>query len=389
MQQDTMLNQTKATEATPHAHSTLSPCCVSIVIKALNEEKGIAATLESALRAIESVGGEVILADSCSTDRTIDIARRYPVRIVQLAHPEERCCGVGPQLGYQSARGEFIYLMDGDMALLDGFLEQALSFMQQHPDIAGVGGRVLEMNLSNPEYQTRHALWAELNAGPSSRLDGGGLYRRSAIEATGYFSDRNLHSYEEFDLAARLRALGWGFWRLPINATSHYGHETQPYRLLWRRWRSGYLWGIGELLRASAREPRQRLFLALREVREIRIYAAALIWWAALLTLMVMPISAADRVTAVLVLLLAPLVLMSWRKRSVARGLYAVASCCFNAAGMLRGLLQKRRFSQPLVDSRLLQEASPIPPRRVTDAADATATTPLAAKVRPESIYAP
>jgi len=377
---------TETTQATPHTQSRFSRCCVSIVIKALNEERGIAATLESALRAIESVGGEVILADSCSTDRTVEIARRYPVRIVQLAHPEERCCGVGPQLGYQSARGEFIYLMDGDMELLDGFLEQALTFMQQHPDIAGVGGRVLEMNLSNPEYQTRQALWAELNAGPSRRLDGGGLYRRSAIEAAGYFSDRNLHSYEEFDLAARLRALGWGFWRLPINATSHYGHETQPYRLLWRRWRSGYLWGIGELLRASAREPRQRLLLALQEVREIRLYAAVLVWWATLLTLMMLPISATERVTAVLALLLAPLVLMSWRKRSVARGLYAVASCCFNAAGMLRGLLQKPRFSQPLVDSRLLQEANPIQPRRLTQVTD---TTNLAANARSESLYAP
>ena len=71
----------------------------------------------------ESVGGEVILADSYSTDRTVKIASRYPVRIVQLRHPEERCCGVGPQLGYQYAQGEFIYLMDGDMTLLEGFLE--------------------------------------------------------------------------------------------------------------------------------------------------------------------------------------------------------------------------------------------------------------------------
>ena len=375
-----MLNDNQNTQP---PKSTLSPCCVSIVIKALNEEKGIAATLESALRAIESVGGEVILADSYSTDRTVKIASRYPVRIVQLRHPEERCCGVGPQLGYQYAQGEFIYLMDGDMAILDGFLEQALSFMQQHPDIAGVGGRVREMNLSSPEYQARHALWAELNSGPSSRLDGGGLYRRSAIESTGYFSDRNLHSYEEFDLAARLRARGWGLWRLPVNATSHYGHETQPYRLLWRRWRSGYLWGLGELLRASAREPRQRLLLALQEIREIRIYAAVLVWWCALLTLMLLPTPVTYRVSAVLALLLAPLALMSWRKRSMSRGLYAVVSCCFNAAGMLRGLLQKPRFSDPLVDSRLLQEASPI---QRFPAADISAQ---ACKHRTESIYAP
>ena len=74
-------------------------CTVSIVIKALNEEKNICAAIESALAAVADVGGEVILADSCSTDRTVELASRYPIRVVQLANPSERCCGIGPQLG--------------------------------------------------------------------------------------------------------------------------------------------------------------------------------------------------------------------------------------------------------------------------------------------------
>ena len=98
-------------------------CLVSVVIKALNEESGIVATIESALRAVSRVGGEVVLADSCSTDSTVELAMKYPVRIVQLVNANERCCGIGPQLGYQHSSGEFIYLIDGDMQLLDGFLE--------------------------------------------------------------------------------------------------------------------------------------------------------------------------------------------------------------------------------------------------------------------------
>jgi len=376
MQNDPFFEKTSCRQHSPSADGS---CPVSIIIKALNEEEGIAATLESALRAVQVVGGEVILADSCSTDRTVEIARGYPVRIVQLAHADERCCGVGPQLGYQSARGEFLYLVDGDMQLVDGFLEQALSFMRSHPDIAGVGGRVLEMNLDNPEYQTRNDHWAQEKSGASSRLDCGGLYRRSAIQAVGYFSDRNLHSYEEFDLAARLRTLGWGLWRLPVDAVSHYGHTTRPYQLLWRRWHSGYLWGLGEMLRASARGPQQRLRLALQEIHEIRLYTAVLMWWMVLLALLCLPASPPVRVGAMATLLLAPLALMTWRKRSLARGLYAVTAWCFNAAGMVRGLLQKPRFSQPIADSRLLQDASPIEPQ---PSATSLSTT------RAESLYA-
>jgi hypothetical protein len=45
-------------------------CRVSIIIKALNEERGIERAVENALNALEELGpaaGEVVLADSCST----------------------------------------------------------------------------------------------------------------------------------------------------------------------------------------------------------------------------------------------------------------------------------------------------------------------------------
>jgi glycosyltransferase involved in cell wall biosynthesis len=86
----------------------MTVCRVSVIIKAYNEEKNIQAAIESSLRAVAEVGGEVILADSHSTDGTVALACAYPVRIVQLAHPGERSCGAGPQLGYQHARGDYV-----------------------------------------------------------------------------------------------------------------------------------------------------------------------------------------------------------------------------------------------------------------------------------------
>jgi len=102
---------------------------VSVIIKALNEERHIDAAIRSALVAVAAVGGEVILADSGSTDRTVEIAQRYPVTVLQLKNPAERRCGVGPQLGYQRARGEFIYILDGDMELAPDFLSRAMALM--------------------------------------------------------------------------------------------------------------------------------------------------------------------------------------------------------------------------------------------------------------------
>ena len=330
-------------------------CHVSVIIKALNEEEGIAATIESALRAIAAVGGEVVLADSYSTDRTVELAMKYPVRIVQLAHPDERRCGVGPQLGYQHSNGEFVYIVDGDMQMLEGFLEEALEVLARQPDIAGVGGRVVELNTESLEYIAREQrVAAHRQAGVVDRLDGGGLYRRSAIEAAGYFSDRNLHSYEEFDLGVRLRSLGWKLWRIPRGAVNHFGHDAPPYRLLMRRWRTRYVCGLGELIRAAAGKP--RLSMVLAGLTELRLYLAVLVWWAVLFSVPLWPLPITTRLTIFFVLLALPLLAMTWRKRSFNQALYAVVSWCFQAAGLVRGLLQRPRPPQAVISSRVLRE---------------------------------
>lgn len=335
-------------------------CRVSIVIKALNEENRIGATIESALRAVSAVGGEVILADSCSTDRTVELACTYPIRIVQLANPNERSCGAGPQLGYQHSHGDFIYILDGDMQMQEGFLEKALEFLDAHKEFAGVGGRVVEQNTESLEYLARGERSSpHLLPGEVDRLDGGGLYRRTAIEAAGYFSDRNLHSYEEFDLAIRLRALGWHLWRLPVDAVNHFGHDAPPYRLLMRRWRTRYICGLGELVRAAVGKP--RLHLALQGLRELRLYLAVLGWWAVLASLPFWPVPASLRMALFCIIITAPVLLMTWRKRSITKALYSVISWCFNAAGLVRGLLRQQRPAHEFIASRILKDAAMAP----------------------------
>lgn len=331
------------------------PCRVSIVIKALNEERNICAAIETSLAAVARVGGEVVLADSHSTDRTVELASQYPIRVVQLSNPTERCCGIGPQLGFQHARGEYIYILDGDMRMVDGFLEQALSFLAQHPEVGGVGGRLVELNTQSLEYRERGLRAAShLFPGEVDRLDGGGLYRRLAIDEAGFFSDRNLHSYEEFDLAVRLRSRGWKLWRLPVESATHYGHDVPPYQLLARRWRAKYVCGLGELLRGAFGQPHLRLVL--RGMRELRLYSAVIAWWLVLASVPFWPMDGALRLLAFLGVAALPFAGMAWRKKSLSRATYSVVSWSYNAAGMVLGLLRPRRAPRALIASQVLHE---------------------------------
>jgi glycosyltransferase involved in cell wall biosynthesis len=326
---------------------------VSIIIKTLNEEKRIAATIESALSALGEIPGEVVIADSGSSDRTVEIAQRYPVVIAQIMPPARPSCGIGPQLGFQHSRGDYLCLLDGDMLLDPGFLGDAIRFLERNPRVAGVTGHVEEMQTANLEYARRVQRHAPENRiGPLDRMNGGGLYRRSAIEQAGYLSDRNLHGYEEFDLGIRLRDAGWQLHRLDRRFVQHFGHTLNSYKLLMRRWRNKYLHGIGELLRASLGRP--YFFQLLRELPELRLWGAVYLWWALSIGLLLFLPQKGLALGLVLALLAGIVALMSWRKGGLGMGLYTVVAWFFHAAALPAGFLRQRLEPDAPIESRVI-----------------------------------
>lgn len=313
--------------------------CVTIGIKALNEEAHIADALASALRAVERLDGEVVLADSGSTDRTIEIARTFPVQIVQLADPAERSCGAGAQLAFQHARGSYFYMLDGDMVLNPDFIAVGIAFLEANPTIAGVGGLVQERNIVGDEFRIRaRATEREGNWAPGEvdRLDCGGLYRVSALREAGYFADRNLHAFEEFELGARLRSLGWGLARINHHAIDHFGHTTSSYRLLWRRLKTGYSCAPGEVLRGAMGQ--RHLSLVLTDLAHIRHGLIVIAWW---LLMVLSPVLPAFPWTTLL-LLAGPILFLTARRGTFRLGLYSLAAWNISAIGLIRGLFSRR-----------------------------------------------
>lgn len=314
---------------------------VSIIIKAYNEEMNIERAIQSALECLKTTKGEVILADSLSTDKTVELACKFPIKIVQLENSNERCCGIGPELGFQHVTTEFVYIMDGDMMMLPGFLDAGLQYLRNNPSFAGVGGKVIEMNTSSLEFIARVERGAShMKEGIVDRLDMGGLYRTEAIKQSGYFSNKNLHSYEEVDLALRLRVLNWQLARIDVEAVKHWGHDVAPYFLLKKRWSSRYIFGLGELIRASLFTP--RFFMILKDIKELRIYAMTILWWFLLSTFL---LSESSSVLLLLffMVLFSPLIAIIIKKRSTSKGIYSFVSWNVNAIALCVGFLRPQK----------------------------------------------
>jgi glycosyltransferase involved in cell wall biosynthesis len=328
---------------------------VSIIIKALNEERHIAAAIESAMAAIKGIQGEIILADSASTDRTVEIARRYPIKIVQMTRVRDRSCGAGAQLGFQYSSGRYIWLADGDMELRPGFLIASIQFLEGHPDVAGVGGMLTEHETSNLEYVKRRAReYGTRRPGFVTRLDGGGVYRRAAIESAGYLTDRNMHGFEELELGARLVSRGWKLARLALPDVDHHGHSGSAYRLLWRRFTSGVALANGEVLRAAVGQ--SHFMTVLRQERHSLVLLALVCsWWLCLVAAPVL-LGGWRGAVAIAMLVAFPVAVMAIRFRSLAIGLYSVAAWQIFAIGFWPGFLRRRIPPTDWIASTVVQD---------------------------------
>jgi glycosyltransferase involved in cell wall biosynthesis len=329
---------------------------VSVIIKTYNEEENISKAIESSLRATAPHGGEVIVADSGSTDLTTEVASRYPVKIIQLTNVGERCCGIAPQLGFQYSSGDFIYLLDGDMELDSDFILLGLEALNANPRLAGVGGFVREMRLSNSEFVTRQKRQLIRKASDRANIDclnGGGLYRRAAIADVGYFSDRNLHSFEEFELGARLRSKGWTLMFLDRLSVKHYGYKLGTYQLLWRRIASKYVYGSGEVLRAAIDGK-----FAAEALLTLPVFRPAIgvwLYWMIVLFAIVGADSMPTQIAIFVLAAAAPIVAMTLRNAgSFALGAYSVAAWHAVAFGFLMGLFRRRLDPSAPIDARLI-----------------------------------
>ena len=83
----------------------MKPRC-SIVIRAYNEEKHIGRLLDGIMQqTVKDV--QIILVDSGSTDRTVEIALKYPVDLVHIK-PQEFTFGRSLNLGVAAAKADYV-----------------------------------------------------------------------------------------------------------------------------------------------------------------------------------------------------------------------------------------------------------------------------------------
>lgn len=95
---------------------------ISIILPFYNEEKYLNYSLSS-LIGQKYNNFEIIAVDDDSTDKSLDIVKKYPVKIFRQEH---RGPGAARNLGVKHAKGEIIVFADADMSFDEKYLENLI-----------------------------------------------------------------------------------------------------------------------------------------------------------------------------------------------------------------------------------------------------------------------
>jgi rhamnosyltransferase len=184
------------------------PQC-SVVIRCCNEEQHIGRLLSGITQQmIRDV--EIIVVDSGSTDATLSIASRYPVKIRHI-HPDEFSFGHSLNLGCQVARSEFIVFASAHAyPVYKDWLERLLAPFSD-PQVALVYGK--QRGNETAKY-SEHQVFARWFPNESNSCqdhpfcnNANAAIRRSLWEQIPY--DETLTGLEDLDWARRAMEHGY------------------------------------------------------------------------------------------------------------------------------------------------------------------------------------
>lgn len=191
---------------------------LSFVIPAYNEEAYVPACLESILEQIKDVpgGAEIIVVNNASTDRTRQVALKYPgVRVVD---EPQKGLTFARQAGFKACTGELIANVDSDSRLTPGWVETVIQAFEKEKNLVAISGPLVYYDLlPRQRFSVQIFYWVAfmiyilnryiLRAG--SMVQGGNfVLKRSGLEAIGGF-DTTISFYgEDTDIARRMNRVG-------------------------------------------------------------------------------------------------------------------------------------------------------------------------------------
>jgi cellulose synthase/poly-beta-1,6-N-acetylglucosamine synthase-like glycosyltransferase len=202
-----------------------SPPKVSIIVATLNSER----TIDECLKAIFELNYpkdflEILVVDGCSKDATLEIAQKYPVKVVS----EPLNAPAAYNHAMKIVSNDVLGFIDSDAKVEKEWLNKLVACLDD-PQVAGVSGGIETWNTENAwarsiGYDLKNR-YARLKKYVVRVATMNLLLKKSVIEAVGGF-DENLPSQYDTDLGFRITSSGYKILFEPNAKCYHFNRST-------------------------------------------------------------------------------------------------------------------------------------------------------------------
>ncbi|WP_338602486.1 glycosyltransferase [Sulfolobus tengchongensis] len=184
----------------------MSEPLVSIVIPTLNSQKTVESTLES-LSILDYDNFEVIVVDSYSTDKTLNIVSKYVEKYkIRIVMEKRRGRGVAYNRGIFESRGKYVAFLDSDARVgTSSWIKNAVKIMENDDSVGVVFTKVY----SPPDSKfIQKSIDTFLCKGFTTA--NGAIYRKEAVIKVGGFNE-NMNYMQEDELLYKLEKAGYKY----------------------------------------------------------------------------------------------------------------------------------------------------------------------------------
>ncbi len=193
---------------------------ISVIIPVKNGEKYIKEAIDGIKK--QNMNVEIIVADDCSTDNTVEIAENYGCKIIKHNIPKGPV--VGKNSGLKIAEGKYIMFHDHDDIMNDGSLKILYDKISSDESIMAVEAKVKDFfSLDLPEEERKNQ---QIKQEPYWGLFTGAiLIRKDAFDKIGLFSE-NIQAGEIIEWQGKMNAAGLKIEKLDFVSTNRRIHAS-------------------------------------------------------------------------------------------------------------------------------------------------------------------
>ena len=175
---------------------------------------------------------EILVVDDGSKDRTVELASKFPVRIVR--HEQNKGLAAARNTAFRHASHDLVGAIDADVRVEREWLEHLVSHFAD-PRVVGTGGRLMEAFREAPADAWRALQLSQDLGNEQIVIEGrshkclggfGTIFRKGTVEEVGCYNESYRTNYEDVDLCKRIVRAGHRLIFEPRAVAYHQRRDT-------------------------------------------------------------------------------------------------------------------------------------------------------------------